>query len=101
MPCATPFCADVRVDVNGVHETEATDGSDKARRGRGRVHVDVLQGVEAGSEVFAESKGAGHQVLIEEDVERGAGDGTGERVTTVGGAVLTGLDAILNCSVSW
>lgn len=43
VPCTTALCADIRVYVNGVHESQTTDSRDETRRGGGRIHVDVLQ----------------------------------------------------------
>lgn len=95
MPCSTTFCADVGVDIDGVHEPEAADGCDETRRRRGRIHVDVFECVETSTEVFAERQRARDKVFVNQDVEGGAGYGASERIAAVCGAVLTGFNAVL------
>lgn len=45
--------------------------------------------------MFAERQRAGDEVFVDEDVERGASDGAGERIAAVCGSVLAGFDAVL------
>lgn len=48
---------------------------------------------DGGAEDFAEAHGAGSEVLVDEDLEGGGGDGAAEGVAAVGAAMLAGLDA--------
>lgn len=71
------------VNDNGVQKTTAT----------GKGEGGVLDLGDGGAELLAEDGRLLDKVLLLDDLEGGDGDGASEGVTTVGGAVLTGLDA--------
>lgn len=71
------------VNDNGVQKTAAT----------GKGEGGVLDLGEGSAELLTENSRLLDKVLLLDDLEGSNGDGASERVTTVGGAVLTGLDA--------
>lgn len=71
------------VNDNGVQQTAAT----------GKGEGGVLDLGDGGAELLTEDGGLLDKVLLLDDLEGSDGDSASEGVTTVGGAVLTGLDA--------
>lgn len=82
LPGRAAFRALALLKDDGVEQSPATDLLDKWRADR----LDLL------AENLAEPLGPVGEVLVDEDIERGHGDGTAERVAAVSRAVLSGLD---------
>jgi len=108
MPRSPPLPANARIDINRIHESLPPYRRHEPLLSvpihlpfslplpihlRRRLRLNLHQLPQTPSEPLSQPRRPVHKVFIHEHIQRGAGDGTSERIAAVGGPVLAWGDA--------